>query len=250
MKMEEKPPTKLVKSVPADFVGEKEWFFLYLIALNKSPLQETVAIPDLYKFLPFSQTTVSRRIIDLETQGYIKRENGGRGDSVLLTEKTYDILEHVYSNLQNLFEQQGRFDLFSGTLQSGMGEGAHYIKHPNYLQQFYQKVGFFPFFGTLNLKIKPIHHQMLENRFEHFQYVTVEGFEDNSRSYGEVKCYLVNIWAAKNPQKRVEGAFLRIQRTSHKPHTLEFISEQYLREYLDISDDDLVFFEFKNTRNF
>ncbi|MHA1613062.1 MAG: DUF120 domain-containing protein [Promethearchaeota archaeon] len=245
--MEEKPANKLVKSFPDDFVGAKEWFFLYLIALNKSPLQEELSIPDLYKFLPFSQTTVSRRIIDLETQGYIKRDIGSRKSTILLTEKTYDILEHVYSNLHDLFEHKGRFDQFNGLLQSGVGEGAHYIKHPKYLQQFYQKVGFFPYFGTLNLKIRPIYSQILESRLEFFQFVDIEGFQDSSRTFGHVKCYLVQIWAENKPQTRVNGALLQIQRTSHNPYVLEFISEQYLRDFLEIQNNDKIFFEFKRT---
>lgn len=243
--MEEKPLNKQLKSISEEFIGEKEWFFLFLIAMNKSPHQESISTPDLYKFLPFSQTTVSRRLIDLEAQGFIKREYSSRGGTIELTEKAFEELEEVYLKLHTIFEQKNRFDLFSGKLCSGMGEGAHYIKHPNYLEQFYQKVGFFPYFGTLNLQIKPIYHQILETRLNEFKYVTIEGFQDNSRSFGDVKCYLVQLWTEKNPQKRVEGALLRIERTSHNVHTLEFISEQYLREFFGIKDGDSIFFEFK-----
>ncbi len=243
--MEETSSNNTSSLFPTDFVGEKEWFFLYLIALQETPQQKNVPTPILYKNLPFSQTTVSRRIIELEQQGYLNRSYGIKGGTVSLTQKAYSALESVYLNLHLIFEEKERFDRFSGKLQSGMGEGAHYIKHPKYLPQFYQKVGFFPYFGTLNLQILPVYAKLIEQRLEHFQYVQIEGFTDKSRTYGPVKCYLVHLWSEKEPQKRVEGAFLRIQRTSHKPFTLEFISEQYLREFFHVKDGDTIYFEFK-----
>ncbi|MHA1776071.1 MAG: DUF120 domain-containing protein [Promethearchaeota archaeon] len=248
--MEENVDNPPAPSLPMDFVGEKEWFFLYLIALEQnSPDHKEVAIPDLYKKLPFSQTTVSRRIIDLEEKGYLTRKLNPRGGTVGLTKKAYNSLEYIYLNLHTIFEQKERFDRFFGILQSGMGEGAHYIKHEKYLTQFYQKVGFFPYFGTLNLQVLPIHAKLIAQRLEYFRYVLIDGFTDESRTYGAVQCYPVQLWPENQTQNRVEGALLRIQRTSHTPFVLEFISEQYLREYFEISDGDVIYFEFKSNSN-
>ncbi len=234
-------------SLPPQFVGEKEWFFLYFVAFHKRLNQNRVITPELCKEIPISQQTISRRILELEKKGYINRVFENRGGELDLSREAYSQLERIYDNLRFILMDDISYDKFRGTLRSGMREGAHYIKHPQYLKQFYQKVGFFPYFGTLNLEMDPLLYDFLMKMMPSTSKVTIDGFIDESRSYGTVDCYLVEIWCDKAPETRVSGALLRIQRTSHKPNILEFISEQYLREYFQLHDGDELVFQFQKS---
>ena len=227
-----------------DFVGEKEWFFLYWIAAFKNLCEGPFTTTEFISRIPLSQQTVSRRIGDLERDGYLRRESGAKGKELNLTAKAYAQLEKINQNLKILFDQEKVVETFQGELISGVGEGKHYIKHPKYLEQFYKKIGFFPYFGTLNLAIPPAEYELLINHLSDFQFVEIEGFQDESRTFGKVRCYKVILWPENNILHQITGSLLRIERTSHKPYILEFICEQYLRDFFQVKDKDHICFKF------
>jgi len=234
-----------IHPVAPDFVGEKEWFFLYWRAYYKLISNGKISTPELCKKIPFSQQTISRRILELEDKGYIIRTSGSRGGDLELTSKAYVHLEKVFQNLQHVFSSKSCVEQFHGKLKTGMGEGAHYIKNKNYLKQFKIKLGFEPYFGTLNVQVNPEMYDFLNKQLKNFNQKIIQGFENGSRTYGDVICYLVEIWSEDNPNDKIPGALLLIQRTSHKPFVCEFISEKCLRESFQIKDDDEVYFEFR-----
>ena len=234
-----------ISSVAPDFVGEKEWFFLYWIAYYKLMNNGNITTPDLCKKIPFSQQTISRRILELEEKGYIRRKYENRGGDLELTTKAYIHLEKVFHNLQHIFSSSMCVEQFHGRIKKGMGEGAHYIKNDNYLTQFKDILGFKPYFGTLNVQLNPEMYDFLHEQLKNFKQIVVQGFKNESRTYGDVVCYYVKIWPGKNPDIKVPGLLLLIQRTSHKPYVLEFVAQNCLREQFDIKDDDEVFFEFR-----
>ena len=237
--------SKEINSLSPDFVGEKEWFFLYWIAYTKLINNGKISTPELCKLIPISQQTISRRILELEEKKYLNRISGSRGGDLELTPKAYAHLEKVFQNLQHVFSSKSCVEQFHGKLKTGMGEGAHYIKNKNYLKQFKSKLGFEPYFGTLNVQVNPEMYDFLNKQLKNFNQTIIQGFENGSRTYGDVVCYLVDIWPEGNPNEKVPGALLLIQRTSHKPFVCEFISEKCLRESFQIKDDDEVFFEFR-----
>ena len=234
-----------IHSLSPEFVGEKEWFFLYWIAYTKLLNDGKVSTPELCKIIPISQQTISRRILELEENEYLIRRSGSRGGDLELTPKAYNQLEKVFQNLQHVFSSKSCVEQFHGKLKTGMGEGAHYIKNKNYLKQFKSKLGFEPYFGTLNVQINPEMYDFLQNQLKSFKQTVIQGFENGSRTYGDVICYFVTIWTEEKPDTKVPGALLLIQRTSHKPFVCEFIAKKCLREHFPIEDDDEVFFEFR-----
>lgn len=238
----EKNQTKLTPD--KDFIGEKEWFFLLWIAYHKMSNNGQISTPELCKNLPISQQTISRRILELEEKGLIIRNSQGRSSELELTTEGFTQLNNIYKQLKLISARTSDETIYCGTLNSGMGEGAHYIKHPNYLEQFFKKVGFFPYFGTLNIKLDIALNNLLENQIDKYSSITIKGFIDESRTYGNVECVKVLLWPKKNVHIQVKGALLKIQRTSHKSHVLEFISEQYLRDFFKISDGDEIYFKF------
>ncbi len=234
-----------IHSLSPEFVGEKEWFFLYWIAYIKLINDGKISTPELCKIIPISQQTISRRILELEENKYLIRRSGSRGGDLELTPKAYNQLEKVFQNLQHVFSSKSCVEQFHGKLKTGMGEGAHYIKNKNYLKQFKSKLGFEPYFGTLNVQINPEMFDFLQKQLNSFKQTIIQGFENGSRTYGDVVCYLVEIWPKDKHDAKVPGALLLIQRTSHKPFVCEFISEKCLRDHFPINDDDDVFFEFR-----
>jgi riboflavin kinase len=235
-----------INSVDPDLIGEKEWFFLYWIAHYKLMNNGKITTPELCKIIPISQQTISRRILELEEKKYLIRRSGSRGGDLELTPEAFSHLEKVFQNLQDIFSSKSSVEQFHGKLKTGMGEGAHYIKNKNYLKQFKSKLGFEPFFGTLNVQVKPEMYEFLDKQLKNFKQIIIQGFENGSRTYGDVVCYLVKIWPKDKPDYKIQGALLLIQRTSHKPFVCEFIAKKCLREHFPIEDDDEVFFEFKN----
>lgn len=229
-------------SVPVDFVGEKDWFFLYWVALYTNQKNEPISTPNLCKKINLSQQTISRRILKLEKEGYLERAFLAHGGALKVTPKGYLQLQKVHLNLKNLFIHHHCEDEFEGLLKSGLGEGAYYIKHPKYLKQFEEKLGFKPYFGTLNVQLDPTVYEFLQNQLESMAGIVVEGFQDNDRNYGNVQCVPVELWTGNNRDKMVPGALLRIQRTSHLPYLIEFIAEQYIREYFQVEDDNKIRF--------
>ncbi len=232
------------ETVPRDFIGEKEWFFLLWVAKIRSKCEGPISTPNLIKEVPYSQQTASRRILSLISAGYLSRSFHNNEGYLDLTVEAYVQLEKVYDDLQQLFTQKKCLDQFHGRLVEGMGEGGHYIRHPRYLEQFYKKIGFFPYFGTLNLQLDKEIYNLLMKHLKNLESVQITGFTDQSRTYGDVECYKVLIWPENDIHRQVSGALLRIQRTSHDPYTLEFICEQYLREFLQLENNDVLRFRF------
>ena len=86
-------------------------------------------------------------------------------------------------------------------------------------------------------------HKMMLKHLKNFNSIQIKGFDDQSRTYGDVECFKVLLWPKDEIHKQVQGAFLRIERTSHAPHTIELICEQHLREFFPINDGDSVCFQ-------
>ena len=77
---------------------------LYLsqkLGLNKTNILSTVEIANDMKF---SQQTASRKMLDLEELGFIKRKYSPNGLMIGLTEKAVDLLKANYNHLKNMFD--------------------------------------------------------------------------------------------------------------------------------------------------
>jgi len=187
----------------------------------------------LAKQLNISQQTASRLLIQLEKEGYITRRIVGKETYVKLTEKGMNELINLHVRLKRIFERPVQITL-EGRVFSGLGEGAYYIGLPGYYNQIKEKLGFEPFLGTLNIRLSS--SIAIEERIllEKAADIVIEGFKDEKRSYGSVKC----IKALFNDKD--ECAILFIERTHHDASVVEVVAPYNLRERHNLKDGDKV----------
>jgi riboflavin kinase, archaea type len=189
-----------------------------------------ISTAQLASLLGLSQQTASRRILELEQSGYIRREMGLRRQLVRLTEEGINVLAREYASYQKLFENRNRLQV-RGTVASGLGEGRYYLAQPGYVDQFRAKLGFTPYPGTLNLQIEGRETSKLR-LLKSSPSILIEGFQAENRTFGAV-----DAWRARIGD--VACAVILPQRTHHA-RTLEVISAEYLRGLLKLEDGKML----------
>jgi len=215
---------------------EKLFPVLYKLA-ELGATSETIEISTtrLAELLGFSQQTASRHLIELERMGLIKRETSRRGWKIRLTEKGLSMLKQIYYGLKKVIEgvKMGMIKI-EGEVFTGLGEGAYYVSKEGYIKQFVKKLGFKPYPGTLNLRLKAEKDLKARSELESYPPIIIEGFESEGRSFGPVKCYKAII------NNEVEGAVVIAMRSHYGPSVLELIAPIYLREKLKLKDGDKI----------
>jgi riboflavin kinase len=191
-----------------------------------------VTTHQLSEILDCSQQTASRKLIELEKKGLINKERAIKGQKITITRKGFDLLRDYYIQLKCIFEEREPVTI-KGELISGMGEGQYYITRKGYTQQFEEKLGFHPYPGTLNLLLERKHDIVVREMLDNCPYIKVDGFQDEGRTFGAVKCYTISI-------NSIPGAILSPLRTHHPKNIIEIISPVYLREALTLEDGDEV----------
>jgi len=211
------------------------WFALYHLCKklgdNKSVLISSIKFGDL---LSTSQQTASRRIQSLEEIGWIKRKIIGKSQEIWVTEKGSDAMLNMYRNLKQILEKV----LIVGEVIEGIGEGAYYVAIKGYFNQFQEKLGFEPFKGTLNLKLNDMNNTLLRENIRSRIPVIIEGFEDQDRKYGPVRCYDCIISRLDDKDNKRKAAILDIERTHHEKNIIEILAKPYLRDYFHLKDGD------------
>lgn len=186
------------------------------------------------KELSMSQQTASRRLRDLELKGYISREVHPRGQRVRLTSRGIKALKELHGDLQEIFSpHEPEVYYITGEVFSGLGEGRYYMELKGYREQFMEKLGFTPFPGTLNLRLKTEEDIRLKERLMDHRGVIIEGFENGNRTYGSARCYRAEI-------EGVEGAVIIPSRSHYTLNTLEFIAPVKIRGEVGLKDGDIV----------
>ena len=71
-------------------------------------------------------------------------------------------------------------------------------------------------------------------------YILLEGFKDETRAFGECRCYTLML------NNEVEGAMIIPDRTSHGMSVMEIISPVYLRRHFSLMDGDKIKVFFTN----
>lgn len=117
-----------------------------------------------------------------------------------------------------------------GTVFTGLGEGAYYVMKEPYRKQFMEKLGFDPYPGTLNLRLKTEYDVKARNELEAYPAIEVEGFTSEDRTFGPVKCYPLII------ENKVKGALLSAMRSHYDASVLEIIASVSLRRHLKLKD--------------
>lgn len=185
-----------------------------------------------------SQQTASRHLIELDNLGWINRSITPEGCLIRLTDVGKAQLNNLHSKLKVIVESAHPLSVtLEGVVFSGLGEGAYYIRQDGYKKQFIEKLGFTPYPGTLNVKLTSDYDMKTRQELEGYPAVEIKGFEDESRTFGPVKCYptLIN--------NKAKGALIFALRTHYDSSVLEVIAPQYLRNQLKIKDGQKVKFE-------
>jgi riboflavin kinase, archaea type len=182
-----------------------------------------------------SQQTASRYLIELERKGWIKRNITHDGCLIIIEAAGTVELQKLLSNLRLLMEAEFPPSLtLEGTVFTGLGEGAYYIGKEHYRKQFIEKLGFEPYPGTLNLKLTGDYDIKARTELEAYPAIEVEGFKNEDRTFGTVKCYPVLIG------NRVKGALVTALRSHYDVSVLEIIAPVCLRKQLNLKDGNKV----------
>ena len=180
---------------------------LLLYLAKKSKLKEyktsTAAIAEDNNF---SQQTASRKLIELEEQGYINRIPSVDGVNISLTEKAVNELREVNLQLSTVLSNKPKNEI-RGIVTTGLGEGKFYISIPQYREQLKNIFGFSPYQGTLNLIVDPSKRLVfLDSKKQHY----IHGFKTKEREYGGLKAYLCAITNMHNKNKIIKNNKNRI----------------------------------------
>jgi len=193
-----------------------------------------ISTPELASRIKLSQQTASRHLRELERLGLIERAITSRGEIVRITDRGMDQLQATYFRLRSVVEKEKpRTVLLEGEVVSGLGEGAYYMSLEGYRKQFKAKLGFEPYPGTLNLKLSGTSLNQ-RKRLSSMDSIIIEGFKNEMRTYGDVKCFSAII------QGRVRGAVVIIDRTHYAPSILEVIAPVKLRREFKLRDGDII----------
>ena len=225
-----------MNSIGVDAQSWRRFFVLYKLAeLGASVRTVKVSTDYLAEKMGASQQTASRHLIELEKSGWINRRITPEGCLIRITDLGLVELKKLYSNLRLIFEAAYPPSVtLEGVLFTGLGEGAYYVTRDGYRKQFIEKLGFDPYPGTLNLKLTTDYDMKTRAELESYPAVELEGFENESRTFGPVKCYPATI------NNRAKGAVVSALRSHYNSSVLEIIASRFLRRNLKLKDGNKV----------
>lgn len=211
------------------------WFTLYeLLRSGAAGRPVRISTTELSARMGCSQQSASRHLRLLEQLGLVSRRMGSDGSLIRITGDGRRTLEEVYYALKRQIEASGEEALsFEGTVFSGMYQGAYYISQVGYRRQIVERLGFDPYPGTLNLRLR---EDGLEarRRLESMPGTQIEGFRGVDRAFGGARCYPVLV------NDEVEGALIVADRTGYDASVIEVIAPISLRERFGLEDGDPV----------
>ena len=195
--------------------------FIQLLLLGaKNPIE--LSTYDLAKSIDKTQQTASQHLLFLEKNNLIFRYKIDGNDVIKISDSGLDYLKSVNQQITSAFDENTS-SIITGTLFSGLGEGAYYISLPGYKKQFISKLGFKPYPGTLNLKISDVLHKQFFDKLSKNDGILIEGFTDKKRTYRNVKCFPCTI------NSNIQGSIIVIERTHHDRFVIELIKNENLK---------------------
>jgi len=169
----------------------------------------------------------------MEKAGLIQRTWEGRSQTVQITGNGLQQLAGMHRVLKNVFESSSSELVMSGVVFSGLSEGSYYMSLEGYRKQFRSKLGFDPYPGTLNLRVRK-EDQNQRRLLESFPFIYVEGFSNSKRSYGPAKCFKTIV------DEKVQSAIVLPIRAHYGEDVVEIIAPHSLRKQLKLKDGDVV----------
>ncbi|MEO9277643.1 MAG: DUF120 domain-containing protein [Nitrososphaera sp.] len=194
-----------------------------------------ITTSSLGKSIRKSQQAASKHLLELEANGYIERLRTGQKVSVRITTKGHSEMTKIFSILKSSLEVSPSSIEFRGVIMSGMGEGAYYMAMKGYTKQFKAKLGYVPFPGTLNVKLKDKEFVEAKRSLEGYPAVMVNGFSDGKRTYGWVKCYPCKV------NNLVDASLILLERTHHDDSIIELISKDNIKKATKLSTGSQIY---------
>ncbi len=184
------------------------------------------------KDIGISQQSVSRWLMYLERKGYTERQKGIRGHIVRISPKGKDLMVRMRNGLIEALSGSNKF-MMRGNVAPGMSEGGYYIGHEEYARKIRETLGFTPYPGTLNVRLKAMGDSHCKEKMEALEGVTIPAFRKGGRTFGALKCFpcLIN---------GTHGAVVMPERSHYGSDILEVISAFNLRDKLKLADGDNV----------
>jgi len=214
----------------------KLFFVLYKLAeMGAGSRTIKVSTEYLAERIMASQQTASRYLIQLEKTGWINRDIRSEGCLIRITDSGMAKLKKLHSSLRLIMEAEYPPSVtLEGVVFTGLGEGAYYVTRGGYRRQFIEKLGFDPYPGTLNLKLTTEYDMKTRSELETYPSIEIEGFKDETRTFGSVKCYPAII------NNKVKGAVILAMRSHYNASVLEIIAPNFLRSQLKLKDGNKV----------
>ncbi len=194
---------------------------LLKIGAHRKPAKITTL--ELGAEIGISQQSASRRLGQLEEEGYVRRT----GEGISITKKAQEIFAAEYAILKAAIEEKLEI---SGTIVTGLGEGRYYMELEGYRSQIKEKLGFSPYPGTLNIEVD---EKWKKDQLMGIEPVLIKGFASKDRTYGDIYAYPGKLGDEK-------CAVVVPLRSSHGPNVLEIISEFDIRKKLNKKDGDRI----------
>lgn len=207
-------------------------FFLLMHFAKKGAVSNRVGTSTLMasRELSISQQSVSRKLNELAAGGLIELSSSPKGVQVSITQRGKKLLLENLDLLSGIFSKNHKKN-FNGIVESGLGEGKYYMSFPQYQKQIEKKLGFKPYFGTLNLKVSE--HE-LSFFVKNQKIAVIEGFSTKQRTFGGLRAIKVKINNVLN------GALIFPDRSTHPKNVCELIAPVYLRKKFSLEDDSVV----------
>lgn len=191
---------------------------------------------EIAKKIKRSQQLASKELLDLEFFGYISRNKKSKKYTIKVTEKGYQQVYDLFLFLKTAIESFKYIIDFEGHIITGMGEGAYYMSLNGYKQQFKEKLGYEPYPGTLNIKLNSMLYVEAKKEMLKYPSIDIEGFSDQSRTFGWVKCYPAYI----NDSVNINSSILILERTHYDDSIIEIIAPFSIKEQFSLKDGDCI----------
>ncbi len=198
-----------------------------LLGGSKKPVRAS----DLCEYLNTSRATISRWISKAEDLGFLKSIIAKRVQYVMVTQKSLELIRTIYEMTEGV-----RWDkeILMAEVFSGMREGAYYMSRPGYVMGFKEIVGYVPFPGTLNLKMREEDMIKVKEWRRKVRPKLVQGFVEAGRTFGDVEVLPIEL----NGSIRAHAIFPL--RRHYGDDVLEVIHPESLRVKLNLKDGDIV----------
>ena len=191
---------------------------------------------EIAKKIKRSQQLASKELLDIEFFGCIKRNKKSKKYTIKVTEKGYQEVYDHFLFLKTAVESFKHVIDFEGHIITGMGEGAYYMSLDGYKKQFKEKLGYEPYPGTLNIKLNSMLFVEAKKEMLKYPSINIEGFSDQSRTFGWVKCYPASI----NDSKNINSSILILERTHYDDSIIELIAPFSIKEQFSLKNGDYV----------